>query len=358
MGRKRQKLDLHDQHTEVAERLKKEPAGIVRERLLAVSLGLKGDLYLSQIAERLGRSRATIQTWFDNYREKGIEGLLPSRTPRGFASALHDEAQKELLKKLAKGSFRRAEDARIWLSKRYGITLSTNRVSVLLGKLGARLKVVRPRHPNSSDLKREEFRTQLARQLFTALSCQHPDKSWKERPIRIWIADEARFGLQPCLKRAWVARGIKAHKNSQISYQWQYIWGALEVDGEGSVYLYTNKADTDLSLSFLEQISQKDPASEHVVIWDGAGFHPNGTHEGIAANVTVLKQPAYSPELNCVEKLWDMLRDGLCNRCWKNLDHLLDQATRWLKAFWESPERIKSLVGQGWLLLQANASKP
>ncbi len=85
-----------------------------------------------------------------------------------------------------------------------------------------------------------------------------------------------------------------------------------------------------------------------------AGFHPNGDHDRIPKNVTVLKQPAYSPELNCVEKLWEMLRDGLCNRSWKSLSDLLEQATQWLKAFWEEPERIKSLVGQGWLLHQAN----
>ncbi len=355
MGRKRQQLDLHNQCTEVTERLKHQPAGIVRERLLAVSLGLKGELYLSQIAERLGRSRATIQTWFDNYREKGIEGLLPSDAPRGFASALHDQAEKELRKKLVKGSFRRAEDARNWLNERFGITLSTGRVAVLLGKLGARLKVLRPRNPNSCDLKREEFRSGLARKIFTALKSQHTDGDWKKRPMRIWIADEARFGLQPSLRRAWVTRGVKADKTSLIRYQWRYVWSALEVDGEESAYLYTDGANTEFSLNFLKQISQKDPTSEHVVIWDGAGFHPNGTHEGIPENVTVLKQPPYSPELNCVEKLWDMLRDGLCNRTWKNLDHLLEQITRWLEDFWQSPERIKSLVGQGWLLHQANA---
>jgi len=355
MGRKRQRLDQQNESGEVARRLKTEPAGIVRERLLAVSLGLKGELHLSQIAEQMGRSMTTIQTWFENYREHGVAGLEPSKAPRGFSGALHDQARKELRKKLSKGSFRRAEDARVWLERRFGITLSTNRVGVLLGKLGARLKVVRPRHPNSCDLKREQFRTQLARQMFAALKAQHPDEQWKERPVRVWIADEARFGLQPCLKRSWVSRGVKAHKDSRISYQWRYVWGAVEVDGDESAYLYTEGADTEFSLSFLEQISRKDPDSEHVVIWDGAGFHPGGTHERIPENVTVLKQPPYSPELNCIEKLWDMLRDGLCNRSWKDIDHLLEQATRWLRDFWESPERIHSLVGQGWLLDQTNA---
>ena len=91
------------------------------------------------------------------------------------------------------------------------------------------------------------------------------------------------------------------------------------------------------------------------MIWDGADFHPNGDHDRIPDNVTVLKQPHYSPELNCVEKLWEMLRDGLCNRTWKNINELLEHATRWLKNFWENPERIQALVGEGWLLDQANA---
>ena len=300
MGRRRQRLDMHDQCKAVMERLKCEPAGVIRERLLAVSLGLKGDLSLQQIANQMGRSRATIQTWFDNYRERGISGLLPSKAPRGFSSALHERAQKELRKKLAKGSFRRAEDARIWLNRRFGIALSTNRVGVLLGKLGARLKVVRPRHPQSSEHKREHFRMQLARRMYSALRERHEGSSWKDKPVRVWIADEARFGLQPCLRRAWVTRGLRAHKNSRIRYQWQYIWSALEVDGSESVHLYTNKADTELSLHFLKQLGNSDPGSEHVVIWDGASFHPNLDHPELPENVTVLKQPSYSPELNSV----------------------------------------------------------
>jgi len=322
MGRTRAKLDVQQQGAAVLERLQVEPAGIVRERLLAVKLGLEGELSLGEIAAQMSRSRATIQTWFDAYRAQGIAGLAPSTAPRGFTGALHEEAQKALRQKLARGSFRRAQDARDWLTQRFGITLSTGRVAVLLGKLGARLKTVRPRHPQSCEAKKAQFRQTLARQMFTALKTQHVDGQWKRRPLRIWIADEARFGLQPCLKRAWVTRGVKAHKNSRTRYQWRYVWAALEVDGTDSAYLYTDRANTAWSGAFLRQISEGDPASEHLIIWDGAGFHPAAGHAEIPTNVTVLQQPSYSPELNGVEKLWDQLRDGLCNRTWKNLDEL------------------------------------
>ncbi len=79
-------------------------------------------------------------------------------------------------------------------------------------------------------------------------------------------------------------------------------------------FFYTNKADCDVSADFLAQISNRDPGAIHIVIWDGAGFHPQAGDARIPDNVVVVRQPPYSPELNPVERLWDQLRDGLCNR--------------------------------------------
>ena len=208
MGRPRRKLDRLNQAELVSERLEIEPPGIYRERLLSVQHGLEGEKSLQEIADAIGRSRSVIQKWLNLYREGGIE-LLCSRShaPRGPKSRLPKRARKELLKKLNKGSFRRAEDARIWLERQHGINAKTDTVARWLGKLGARLKVVRPRHPGSSDTKRYEFRHQLARQLYTVLARHAPD--FRNRPLRLWGADEGRFGLQPCLRRAWVSKGAR-----------------------------------------------------------------------------------------------------------------------------------------------------
>ena len=102
-----------------------------------------------------------------------------------------------------------------------------------------------------------------------------------------------------------------------------------------------------MSAAFLQQISKRDPCAIHIMIWDGASFHPGNTDARIPDNVVVLRQPPHSPELNSVEKLWDMLRDWLCNRRWHSLDELLEAATYWLKKFWNTPEQILSLVGNG-----------
>lgn len=354
MPRTRAKLDKLGQSDEVLERLKTEPPGLSRERLTAIKLGLEGELKLQEIADALGRSRATIQTWFDLFRNEGVERLCRRCSDEaGRPSKLTDEAAKQLRKKIAKGSFRRIDDAREWLGRRFKIEAPYETVRGWMGKLGARLKVVRPRHPSSCELKRLRFRTQLARQMFSALKERGIKRG--RRPVRVWVSDEARFGLQPCLRRAWVSQGVRAHKSSSCRYDWQYIWGALQIGGGGSEFLYTNRADGDVSAAFLRQVSQRDPYAVHIVIWDGASFHPRNADPRLPDNVVVLRQPPYSPELNPVEKLWDMLRDWLCNRRWKSLDDLLEAATHWLGKFWGEPRRILSLVGDGWMLDQANA---
>ncbi len=82
--------------------------------------------------------------------------------------------------------------------------------------------------------------------------------------------------------------------------------------------------------------------------------HTQNSDSRIPDNVVVLRQPPYSLELNPVEKLWDMMRDWLCNRRWDSLEELLESATYWLKSFWDEPKNIFSLIGDGWMSQQTN----
>ena len=76
MARPRAKLDRCGEADLVTRRLHTEPPGAGRERLLAVQLGLAGELGLDRLAQAVGRSRATIQTWFHTYRQGGVDALL------------------------------------------------------------------------------------------------------------------------------------------------------------------------------------------------------------------------------------------------------------------------------------------
>ena len=63
--------------------------------------------------------------------------------------------------------------------------------------------------------------------------------------------------------------------------------------------------------------------------------------------VRIITLPACSPELNSVEKLWDIVKDGICNRDWADLDELEEKITERIKPYWEDAKRVTRLIGKG-----------
>lgn len=114
-----------------------------------------------------------------------------------------------------------------------------------------------------------------------------------------------------------------------------------------------NLSNTQL---FLEQIAGSDPDAEHVVIWDGAGFHHRPGDRRLPPNLHLVQLPAYSPELNPIERLWDVAKDQICNRVFDTLDAIEEKLSEALRPYWEQPMYARSLVGDGWLHTQANGT--
>jgi len=174
--------------------------------------------------------------------------------------------------------------------------------------------------------------------------------------VRVWAADEARYGLHDRLRRCWSLRGRRTVKRMQMDYEWGYAFGAVDVISGESELLLLPSVSLGLSLMFLRQIAEREPDAHHVVIWDNAGCHQRPGDESLPANMRLLPLPAYSPELNPVERLWERVRDRVANKVHGTIAALDDAVAQVLKDIYHAPDAIRSLVGIGWLHLQANAS--
>jgi len=53
------------------------------------------------------------------------------------------------------------------------------------------------------------------------------------RPVRVWVQDEMRTGLHSVLRRAWGLPGVRIVKKVEQRFEWEYVYGALEVDVDG-----------------------------------------------------------------------------------------------------------------------------
>jgi hypothetical protein len=106
-----------------------------------------------------------------------------------------------------------------------------------------------------------------------------------------------RYGLLPVTRRVWSLRGVRPVCPVQPRYEWAYLYGAAEVGGQAHVeFCYCPSVNLQWSHGFLEQLAARDPEATHVVLWDGAGFHPQDGAAGLPDNVRLLPFPPYSPE--------------------------------------------------------------
>jgi transposase len=321
-----------------------------KERLQAGLLAVQGLLSLEQIAEAVGRARSCVQSWLEKLQEGGVAGLLERGSAPGAAPALNPSQQHQLRAELKRGRHRTADQIGAWIKEQWGITLSQAGMYYWLGKLAAVLRVPRPQHRRHDAVKAAEFRVGLRERL-------HALNLPRERPVRIWVQDEGRFGLHGFTRRVWTLPGIKPVVPTQQRYEWFYAFAALECTQGGMEVAYWDGVELPVTLKFLEQIAASQPEAQHVVIYDGAGFHPKPGVHTLPEHVHVIQLPPYSPELNPVENLWDVLRDEVCNQAFDKLVDLQERVTTALQTYRQQTNKVSSLI-HGWIKRTTNASSP
>lgn len=321
-----------------------------QQRLLAARMAASGQFTAAQIAAQIGISRRRFFDWMNALKAGGLAGLLRRQHGGGAAAQVRAAALAELQAGLAQGRWKRAKEIQQWLRERHAVKLKLTGVYYWLGKLGGVLKVPRRTHAQKDAAQAAAFQRTLCARLTNLNGAGG-------RRVRVWVADEHRYGLIPVVRRCWTLRGLRPSAPYQTKYQWGYLYSALEVDGENAAeFACLPGVSLELSRLFLERLAARDPEAEHVVIWDQAGFHPQpGLHE-LPARVQVLPLPPYSPELNPVEVIGDVIKDRIANTLWPTLESLEEALGEELRPIYESAERVRRLVSHPWLIDQVNAT--
>jgi len=321
-----------------------------QQRLLAMRMAGSGQFTAAQIAEHIGISRRQFFNWVDAFKQGGVPGLLQREHGGGAKAQVQGQTLEELLAGLKSGRWKRAREIQRWLQDEHQVQMGLPGVYYWLGKLGGVLKVPRKAHAQKDAAQAEAFQQQLCEKL----------KSLKipgGKKVRIWVMDEHRYGLIPVVRRCWTLRGQRPTVPYQTKYQWGYLYSALEVDGEyAAEFQCLPGVSLELNRLFLEQIAVRDPQAEHVVIADQAGFHLNPELHDLPSRIHLIPLPPYSPELNPVEVIGDLIKDRIGNLLWGTLEKLEAAMVEELQPIYECAERVRRLVSHGWLIDQLNAT--
>lgn len=84
-----------------------------------------------------------------------------------------------------------------------------------------------------------------------------------------------------------------------------------------------------------------------LVVLDGAPSHTS-SQRTLSKNVSLLRLPSYSPEVNPVERWFQEFRRALSNRIFGKVELLQEALTKALEPYWQDPTQLRSLSGFSW----------
>jgi transposase len=95
------------------------------------------------------------------------------------------------------------------------------------------------------------------------------------------------------------------------------------------------------------------PQNHLLLVLDGAPSHRS---EEIVCpdNVDFLRLPAYSPELDPVERWFQEFRRQLSNRAFETVELLQESLDQALRPYWEDLSRLQRLTGFSWWVEAVN----
>ena len=165
----------------------------------------------------------------------------------------------------------------------------------------------------------------------------------------IWFQDETRIGQQGSLTRSWAIKGSRPRVVRQRQFLSAYLYGAICPTRQKAAALIMPYVNSACMSQHLAEIATQVSEGHHaIVVVDRASWHTSDKLT-IPNTITLLPLPAYSPELNPQENVWQWLKSRhLANRVFSSFDAIVDAATDAWNCFVKKPELIESIGTREW----------
>jgi transposase len=207
-----------------------------------------------------------------------------------------------------------------WISQRLGRRVGRQLGWTYLRRLGARLRVPRPRHVQVDAQAQADFKQRL-RPLLRAVATAFPQAT-----VELWAVDEHRTGLKPILRKVWTLPGQRPIAPVEHRYAWRYLVGFVHPASGRTMWHLAPTVNIELFSVELEAFAHAvgaSPTKQIVLVLDSAGWHAS-PRVRVAEHIHLLFLPPHSPELQAVEHLWPLTNTALVNRHFASIEELED----------------------------------
>ncbi len=228
--------------------------------------------------------------------------------------------------------------AREFIQQRFGLTLTRSSCLNYLHRLGFVLKRPKKRLLKAKAADREAF---VASYAILRLEAQ-------AKGTKIFFVDEAHFRADADLRGKWVLRGQPALVDS-TSPRWgekaSYYSAVCLETGEVEVMELAGNSTAETSAAFLRQL-RANHRGALVVIWDNSPAHRGEAIRKYLVtpdlNLVLVPLPAYSPDFNGDEAIWDWAREDVtANTCLGTKAKVQEKLEEFFHGLVERTEEVK-----------------
>ncbi len=165
---------------------------------------------------------------------------------------------------------------------------------------------------------------------------------------RIIFVDEAHFRADVELRAKWVLRGEPAFADStspKFGEKATYYSGVCLETGEVDAMSVMENCTAETSVAFLQQLRAKY-RGPLIVIWDNGPAHRGPAMRAYLAtprlNLRLVPLPAYSPDFNPDEAIWDWAREEVtANTCFGTAAKVREQMDRFFPGLAKRTAEVK-----------------
>ena len=296
----------------------------------------------AQVSEALLLDERTIRRYVKAYREDGIEGLLAVGF-QGGQCHLSPKQITQLDEHLQDNLYTHVRDIRQYIQTAFGVTYSISGATQLLRRLGFVYK--KPKHvPGKADRNAQEVFIE-----------QYEDLKTHKRPEDpIYFADAAHPQHNSVPAYGWIKKGQEAEIKANCGRHRLNINGAIDVASLKVVARFANSINAASTINLFKQIERKHRTAKTIyVIADNARYYRSRNVKTYleTSRIKLIFLPAYSPNLNLIERLWKYFRKVVMhNRYYQGFPDFTEAAESFFSNIKEHRNALRSLLTENFHL--------
>jgi transposase len=318
------------------------------DRIKAIVLLSQGWTFV-QVAQALLIDEETIRNYLKCYKAKGVKGLLKNNF-KGTESKLSKKELRQLDKRLQNETYLTVQEIVLYVKATFKIKYSISGMTELLHRMSyvyKKPKVV----PGKADLEAQKSFINSYKKL----------KSKKGENDPIYFMDGTHPQHNTVAAYGWIKKGTDKTIKSNSGRQRLNINGAINIEKIKMSVHYADSINAQSTIALFKKVERANKKANKIyLIADNARYYKSKLVKEYLkhSKVKLVFLPAYSPNLNLIERLWKHFRKTvLYNKYYKSFDEFKLICKNFFKNIKKYRKELASLLKDNFQLFDAKKPK-